>query len=154
MEGLLRWVISSMPKLPPRQHEHKRRYTWFTHKFILTRRIWGGWLWWSNDIRGPGGPKPSWHVSDSWGKIPKKPHPGNLSRPWMEPGPAAWQTRMLPPAPLWWTVDPGCPVVIILASGSEVRRLDRRRGRWVFSERKNPEYDFLRKVSKAVGPVS
>ena len=25
-------------------------------------------------------------------------------------------------------------------------------GRWIFSERKNPEYDFLRKGSKAVGP--
>ena len=29
------------------------------------------------------------------------------------------------------------------------------RVRWIFfSERKNPEYDFLRKGSKAVGPVS
>ena len=26
--------------------------------------------------------------------------------------------------------------------------------RWIFSERKNPEYDFLRKASKAVGPMS
>ena len=36
-------------------------------------------------------------------------------------------------------VDPGGPVVIILASGSEVRGFDPGRGRWIFSERKNPE---------------
>ena len=29
-----------MPGPPPRQHEHERRYTAFTHTFILTRRIW------------------------------------------------------------------------------------------------------------------
>ena len=33
----------------------------------------------------------------------KKPHPGNLSRPGIEPGPAAWQSRMLPPFPQRWT---------------------------------------------------
>ena len=52
------------------------------------------------------------------------------------------------------SVDPGSSVVIILSSGSEVRGFDLGRGRWIFSERKNPEYDFLRKESKAVGPVS
>ena len=52
------------------------------------------------------------------------------------------------------SVDTGGPVVIILASGSEVREFDPSRGRWIFSEGKNPEYDFLRKGSKAVGPVS
>ena len=51
-------------------------------------------------------------------------------------------------------VDPGGLVVIILATRSEVRRYKPGRGRWIFSERKNPEYDFLRKGSKAVGPVS
>ena len=51
-------------------------------------------------------------------------------------------------------VDPGSPVVIILASGSEVLGFDPGRGRGIFSERKNPEYGFLRKGSKAVGPVS
>ena len=45
------------------------------------------------------------------------------------------------------------PVVIILASGSEVRGFDLGRGRWIFSEPKNPEYDFLRKGSQAVCPV-
>ena len=48
-------------------------------------------------------------------------------------------------------VDPGGPVVIILASGSEVHGFDRGRGRWISSERKNPEFDFLQKGSKAVG---
>ena len=43
-------------------------------------------------------------------------------------------------------------MVIILATGSEVRGFDPGRGRWIFSERKNPEYDFLRKGSKAVVP--
>ena len=51
-------------------------------------------------------------------------------------------------------VDPGGPVVTILASGSEVRGFDPGRGRWIFSERKNPEYDFHRKGRKAVGSVS
>ena len=40
-------------------------------------------------------------------------------------------------------------MVIILASGSEARGFDPDRGRWIFSERKNPEYDLLRKRSKA-----
>ena len=52
------------------------------------------------------------------------------------------------------SVDPGGPVVIILATGSEVRGFKPGRSRRTFSERKNPEYDFLRKGSKAVGPVS
>ena len=45
-------------------------------------------------------------------------------------------------------------MVIILFSGSEVHGFDPGRGRWIFSERKNPEYDFLRKGSKAVGSMS
>ena len=51
-------------------------------------------------------------------------------------------------------VDPGGALVIIFASGSEVRGFDLGRGRWIFSERKNPAYDFIRKGNKAVGPVS
>ena len=39
------------------------------------------WLRWPNNTRGPWGPKISWHLSYRWGKTPKKPHPGNLSRP-------------------------------------------------------------------------
>ena len=34
---------------------------------------------------------------------PEKPHPGNLPRPEIEPGPPAWQARMLPPSPQQWT---------------------------------------------------
>ena len=52
------------------------------------------------------------------------------------------------------SVDLGGPVVITLASESEVRGFDPGRGRCIFSDRENPEYDFLRKGSKAVGPVS
>ena len=61
--------------------------------------------WWRrpNHIRGPWGPKVSWHLSYRWGKTPKKPHPGNLSRLGIEPAPAAWQARMLPLAPKRWT---------------------------------------------------
>ena len=51
-------------------------------------------------------------------------------------------------------VDPGGPVVIILATESEGCGFKAGRGRWNFSERKNPEYDFLRKGRNAVGPVS
>ena len=50
-------------------------------------------------------------------------------------------------------VHTGGPVVIILTTGSEVRGFKPGRGRWIFSERKNREYDFRRKGSKAVGPV-
>ena len=49
------------------------------------------WLWRPNDIGGSCGPKVSWHLSYKWGKPPKKPHPGNLSRPGIEPRPPAWQ---------------------------------------------------------------
>ena len=48
----------------------------------------------------------------------------------------------------------GGNVVIILANGSEVRGFKTGRGKWIFSERRNPEYDFLRKGSKAMGLVS
>ena len=61
------------------------------------------WLRRPNDIRGPWGPKVSWHLFYRWRKTPKKPHSGNLPRPGIEPGPAAWQARMLPLAPQRWT---------------------------------------------------
>ena len=50
-------------------------------------------------------------------------------------------------------VDPGSPVVIILATGFDVRRFKNGQGKWIFSERKSPEYDLLWKGSKAVGHV-
>ena len=43
-------------------------------------------------------------------------------------------------------------MVIIHATVSEVRVFKPGRGRWIFGERENPEYDSLRKGSKAVGP--
>ena len=103
MEGLPGWVISPMPGPPPGQHKHERQYTPNTHSVIPTRRIW------NDDYDGEmifgdlGGPKVSWRFSYGWGKTPKKPHPGNLSRPGIEPEPAAWQARMLPLAPQRWT---------------------------------------------------
>ena len=103
MEGLLGWVISSMPGPPPRQHKHERRYTPGTHSIIPTRRVWNDANSGQFDIRGPCGPKVSWHLSYRWGKTPKKPHPGNRSRPEIEPGPAAWQAHMLLPEPERWT---------------------------------------------------
>ena len=62
------------------------------------------WLRRPNNSRGPWGPKVFWHLYFRWGKTPKKPHPENLSRPGIEPGPAAWQARMLPLAPQRWTL--------------------------------------------------
>ena len=50
--------------------------------------------------------------------------------------------------------EPGGSVVIMLATGSKVRRFKLGQGPWIFSERKSPEYDFLQKGSKAMGPVS
>ena len=103
MEGLPGWVISPMPGPPPRQHKHERQYT---TKHTPSHPNKANMEWWirrPNDSRGHWGPKVSWHLSDRWGKTPKKPHPGNLSRPGIEPELAAWQARMLPLAPQRWT---------------------------------------------------
>ena len=51
-------------------------------------------------------------------------------------------------------VDPGSHVVIVLATGSEVRGFKPGRGQWIFSDRQNPKYHFIRKGSKALGSVS
>ena len=70
---------------PPRQHKHERQYTPSTHSVIPTRRIW------NDDYDGQmifgalGGLKfPDIRLTGE-----EKPHPGNLSRPGIEPGPAA-----------------------------------------------------------------
>ena len=103
MEGLPGWVISPMPEPPPRQHKHERQYTPSTHSVIPTSRIW------KDDDDGQmifgdlGGLKFHDICLTGEGKNPKKPHPGNLSRPGIEPGPAAWQAQMLPLAPQRWT---------------------------------------------------
>jgi hypothetical protein len=49
------------------------------------------------------------------------------------------------------TVDLGGLVVRVLATGPKVRGFDPDRGRWIF---KSPEHHFLRRGSKAVGPMS
>ena len=103
MEGLPGWVISQMPEPPPRQHKHERQYTPSIHSVIPTRRIW------NDDYDGQmilgdlGGLKFPDICLTGGKKTPKKPHPGNLSRPGIEPGPAAWQARMLPLTPQQWT---------------------------------------------------
>ena len=45
-----------------------------------------GWLWRPNEIRGLWWPKAYWQLSYGW-QTPKKPHPGNLFRPGIKPGP-------------------------------------------------------------------
>jgi hypothetical protein len=45
-------------------------------------------------------------------------------------------------------------VVNVLAIGPKVRGLKPGRGRCDFKGDKNPQHDFLRRVSKAVGPMS
>ena len=104
MKGLPGWGISSMPGPPPRQHKLERRYIPGTHSVSPTRRTW-------NDDYGSQmifedlcGPKVSWHLVLQVRKKPKKPLPRNLSRPGIEPGPSAWQVRMLPPVPQRRTV--------------------------------------------------
>ena len=100
MEGLPGWGISSMPRPAPRQNKHERRYTPFTHLFILTRRIW------KDDYDGQiiFGDLLGLKFPDNCltGHPGHNCHPGNLSRPGIEPGPAAWQARMLPPASQRW----------------------------------------------------
>ena len=102
MKGLPRWVISPMPGPPPRQHKHERQYTPSTHSVIPTR-----WRWNDDDgqtIFGDHGGLKLLDICLTGEEKPwKKPHPENLSRPRIEPGPAVWQARMLPLAPQRWT---------------------------------------------------
>ena len=76
-----------------------------TSQVISARNEWLGMIMMAKWYSGTWGPKASWHLSYRCGKTPKKPHPGNLSRPGIEPGPAVWQARMLPPDPQRWTVE-------------------------------------------------
>ena len=101
MEVLPGWGFNSIPGPSPKQHKHERRYTPSTHTFILTR-----WIW-NDDYDGQmifgdlGGLPDIFLTSEE--KPLKKPHPGSLSRPGIEPGPTAWQAHMLPLAPQRWT---------------------------------------------------
>jgi hypothetical protein len=45
-------------------------------------------------------------------------------------------------------------VVSMLVTGPKVRGFDPDLGRWIFKGAKNPEHHFLRRGSKAVGPMS
>ena len=78
-----------MPGPLPRQHKHERQYTLSTHSEVIpTRKRW-------NDDDGQmifgdlGGLKLPDICLTGEEKPRKKPHPGNLSRPGIEPGPAA-----------------------------------------------------------------
>jgi hypothetical protein len=51
-------------------------------------------------------------------------------------------------------VDLGGLVVSVLATGPKVRGFDPYRDRWIFKGDKNPEHNFLRRGSTAVGPMS
>ena len=102
MEGLPGWGISSMPRPPPRQHRQERRYTPSTHPVIRTRRIW------KHDYDGKmvSGELVGLKLTDiclTGEEIPEKISVKNLSRPGIEPGPAALQARMLPLASQQWT---------------------------------------------------
>jgi hypothetical protein len=45
-------------------------------------------------------------------------------------------------------------VVSVLATGPKVRGFDPDRSRWIFKGDKNSEHHFLRRGSKAVGPIT
>ena len=100
--GSPRMRISSMPGPPPRQHEHERRYTSFTHPFILTRWIWKDdydclmiFVVLCGLIKLP-------EVYLTGEEKPRQNFTQDLSRSGIEPGSAAWQARMLPPVPQQW----------------------------------------------------
>ena len=104
MEDLLWWRTSSMPGPPPRQHQHERRYTSFTHPFMLTMRIWmdgydGQMLF--GELLGLKLPDICPYRR---GETPKNLTQGTCPDA-IEPGLAAWQARILPPAPQRWTFN-------------------------------------------------
>ena len=131
MEGLPGWVISSMPGPPPRQHKHERQYKPSTHSVKPTRRIW------NDDYDGRmifgdlGGLKFPDICLTGEGKPRKNPYPGNLSRPGIEPGPAAWEARMLPLPPQRWTTIIVTSInVLFLANSGKLDSRDLSRLPW------------------------
>ena len=101
------YVIAHSPTLPLL---HLRIYIFQVflgrvniQQIIDARNEWVWMIMMAKWYSGTWGPKASRHLSYRWGKTPKKPHPGNLSRPGIEPGPAALQARMLPLAPQRFT---------------------------------------------------
>ena len=114
MEGYLGWGISSMPGPLPRQHEHERRYTPFTHSFVLT-----GWMW-MDDYDGQmifgeleGLKLPDIYLTGEENPKKKKKNSARKRIPTrIEPGPAAWQARMLQPASQRWAII----IIIIVIS--------------------------------------
>ena len=74
-----------------------------THSVIPTRRRWNGDYDGQMIFRDLVGLKFPDICLTGEKKKPIKPHPGSLSRPGIEPGPFAWEARMLPLAPQRWT---------------------------------------------------
>ena len=102
MKALPGWVISPMPEPPPRQHKHERRDTPSTHPFILTRRTWkdaydGQIIFW--DLVG----LKLHDICLTGGENSEKTSLRKLVPTGIEPGPAAWQARMLSSVPQRWT---------------------------------------------------
>ena len=81
--GPPRLGVSSMPGPPTRQYEHERRYTPVTHPSIQTTRIW------TDDYEDEMifGNLVGLKFPDTCLIGEEKPHPGNLSRPGIEPEP-------------------------------------------------------------------
>jgi hypothetical protein len=48
----------------------------------------------------------------------------------------------------------GHAMIIVFTISSTGREFKPGRGRWIFKDDKNPEHDFIRRVSKAVDPAS
>ena len=101
MEGHPGWEINSINVATS-----ETTRTWKTihtihtpiHASKVTMKV---WLWRPNDIRGPCGRKESWYLSYTR-KNPEKTSPRKLVSTGDRIRTAAWQARMLPPAPQRW----------------------------------------------------
>ena len=94
-QGILQtWSIVSVAMLLNQQERSQRKYLYIWGVRVrqhlrslapVMNEYW--WLWRPNDIRGPWGPKASWHLSYRWGKTPKNltqetcPHQGSNPGP-------------------------------------------------------------------------
>ena len=122
------WRASRMSDQPDTGATSETAQTWKTihtkHTSIHTKKAnMKRWLRCPNDIRGPCGLKFSRHFVLQVRKNPEKPHPGNLSRPGIEPGPGAWQARMLPLAPQRWAPYRLVSVIISLFAWIPILKL-------------------------------
>ena len=115
------------------------------------------WLWWPM-ISGDGWGLSFPDICVTVEEKPQKKQRGKLARPGVEPGTARWEATMLP---LDHSGGTQCEMSTPVVQWLSYSPLDPRFAGSIpagvvgfFSESKNPEYDFLRKGSKSVGPVS